>query len=125
MAYDAGMTVVMIGNGRALRVCDLCGGVDDHPRHVIAGAAAAFEPPSDEIVTAVLTNAAAADVDSHTLARLLRDLHSVAAQDRHMDCCRQAGCPTGACDQQTAGVESAIGAALLDHLVSLPSEVTG
>lgn len=118
------MTVAMIGKGRALRVCDLCGGVDDHPRHIIAGAADAFDPPTDEIVTSVLDNAAAAEVDAHTLARLLRDLHSVAAQDRHMDCCRGVGCPTGACDQQTAGAPDKTGAQLLKHLVSLPSEVS-
>lgn len=103
-----------IGNGRPLRVCDLCGGVDDHNRHVLgSGSRDVFPAPSDDIVTKVLDAAPAAE-----RARLLRELQDTSSSDRHMDCCRQAGCPDGSCDVATAGAEDKRGAALLNHLSS-------
>jgi hypothetical protein len=102
-----------IGAGRLLRVCDLCGGVDDHPRHVIAGAAPdAFAQPDEEILSRVLELAPPGE-----RARLVRDLMDTAASDRHMQCCRAAGCPDGSCDVQTAGAENLRGADLLEHLM--------
>jgi hypothetical protein len=103
-----------IGNGRPLRVCDLCGGVDDHPRHVIAsGGRDVFPAPSDEIVSRVLDSAPA----EHR-ARLLRELQDTSSSDRHMDCCREAGCPDpdNNCAALTEGAEQARGAKLLKHL---------
>lgn len=103
-----------IGNGRLVRVCDLCGGVDDHPRHVLAGGVPdIFPQPSEDILDRVLENAPAAD-----RARLVRDLLDTSSSDRHMDCCREAGCPDGSCDAQTAGAESKRGGALLKHLAA-------
>src|SRR5437016_1991231 len=104
-----------IGEGRPLRVCDLCGGVDDHPRHVVAGAIRdTFPRVSDDIVDRVLANAP----DEHK-GRLLRDLLDTASSDRHLDCCREAGCPDGSCGVVTAGAEHLTGADLLDHLISM------
>lgn len=102
-----------IGNGRTLRVCDVCGGVDDHPRHVIAGGEAdRFDRPSDEILGRVMDAAPPAE-----RIRLVRELLDTGTSDRHMDCCRDAGCPDGTCDRVTAGAESKRGAALLKHLM--------
>jgi hypothetical protein len=102
-----------IGDGRPLRVCDLCGGVDDHPRHVIAGATRnVFPRVPDEVVEQVMVNAPA----EHR-GRLVRDLLDTASSDRHLDCCRAAGCPDGSCDVVTRGAEGLTGADLLDHLV--------
>lgn len=108
-----------IGQGRILRVCDLCGGVDDHPRHVIAGAdpGGAYGAPSDAVVSRVLTLA-----PSDERVRLLRDLMDLSTSDRHLDCCAAAGCPTGTCPQQIADAEGKTGAALLKHLMSLQEE---
>jgi len=64
---------------RPIRSCDLCGGEDNHPRHVIA----------------------LADGGTHT---------------RHMDCCREAGCPDGTCDEVTKGAEKLRGDELVQHL---------
>lgn len=101
-----------IGNGRTLRVCDLCGGVDDHPRHVLAGGVAdAYTPPTEETIARVLEQAP----PDHA-ARLIRELVDTSSQDRHMDCCRAAGCPAGTCPGQTAGAEDLRGADLLAHL---------
>lgn len=103
-----------IGEGRALRVCDLCAGVDDHPRHVIAGDVLdAFEAPGDDIVNKVLDTAPTAE-----RARLLRELNDTTASDRHLDCCARAGCPTDTCGPQVKGA-SGTGRKMLDHLVNL------
>lgn len=101
-----------IGGGRLLRVCDICGGVDDHPRHVLAGGAPDLYPiPGDDILAKVLDNA-----PQEEKARLVRELMDTSSSDRHMDCCREAGCPDGTCNQVTAGAEDLRGAKLLKHL---------
>lgn len=104
---------------RIIRVCDLCGGVDDHPRHVLAGgiAQAVYDPPSEEIISRVITNS-----PDDQRARLLRDLTDLSSSDRHMDCCREDGCPDGSCDKVTAGAENLRGNDLLKHLVENPLE---
>jgi hypothetical protein len=73
---------------RPIRSCDLCGGEDDHPRHVTALA------------------------DGGTLMR-------------HMDCCREAGCPDGSCDEVTQGAEKLRGDELVQHLTSRSEENHG
>lgn len=101
-----------IGGDRPLRVCDLCGGVDDHPRHVLTGSGP-YPKPGDDIVDKVLAAAPAAD-----RGRLITELLDTSASDRHMDCCRSAGCPQGVCGPQTEGAEHLRGADLLDHLTA-------
>lgn len=100
-----------IGGDRPLRVCDLCGGVDDHPRHVITGQS--FERPGQDIVERVLAAAPVAE-----RGRLVGELLDTGASDRHMDCCRTAGCPDETCVPQTAGAEDLRGGALLKHLMA-------
>lgn len=117
-----------IGGGRALRVCDLCGGVDDHPRHVIAGTVprnlatgqsvpaagdGPFPPPGDDIIAKVVAAAPAGE-----LPRLLRDLMDTTSSDRHLDCCAAAGCPTDTCGPQVADAPGT-GRQMLDHLMSI------
>lgn len=102
-----------IGEGRVLRVCDLCGGVDDHPRHVIAGTERdAFTRPPDEILNKVLDAAPAED-----RARLVNDLLDTTSSDRHLDCCAAAGCPSGTCGPQVAGAPGT-GKKMLNHLMN-------
>lgn len=98
---------------RILRVCDICGGVDDHPRHVLAGGipGAVYDPPSEKIISLVMKNS-----PPDQLARLLRDLTDLSSADRHMDCCRTFGCPDGSCGLVTAGAENLRGDELLAHL---------
>jgi len=113
------MAAGSIGNGRVLKVCDLCGGVDDHPRHSIAGTRGADLPDelqievSDEIVNRVLDNAPVAD-----RPRLLRELQDRASSDRHLDCCANAGCPTGTCGPQVANAPGT-GRKMLDHVMKI------
>lgn len=103
-----------IGGGRLVRVCDLCGGVDDHPRHVVAGDPG-IGPPDPELVQRILN---ADNVASEDKPALLADLYDTALLLRHLDCCREAGCPDGTCDAQTAGAGSKTGKAMLDHLMA-------
>lgn len=111
-----------IGQGRALRVCDICGQVDDHPRHGLVGGHGDYVPPTPEVIAVFM---AQISPEHPEFARLLSDLFSQAHSDRHMDCCRSVGCPSGACNTQTAGAENLRGAALLEHLVVLPPSDTG
>lgn len=102
-----------IGDGRLMRVCDVCGGVDDHPRHVIAGDPGTG-PPDGAVVATVLDMP---DIGNAERVALIADLYDTTLLLRHMDCCRQTGCPDGSCDIQTAGAEDARGSDLLDHLM--------
>jgi hypothetical protein len=98
-----------IGGGRALRVCDICGGVDDHPRHVLAGGLPGqFPPPTAETLQHVMDTAPSAE-----RGRLALELMDTGSSDRHMDCCRTAGCPTGQCDK----LPDLIGADLVKHIM--------
>jgi hypothetical protein len=106
----------LIGNGRLLRVCDRCGGVDDAPRHTLTGPAGWADPPRKEIVEAVLENAPKAE-----RARLVQELNDRSAIELHRDCCRTnpGGCPDGDCERLTAGAETLRNGELLDHLIGL------
>lgn len=101
-----------IGGGRALRVCDLCGGVDDHPRHVLASGVEGLFPQPPAFIIALIAGNAPEDQRE----RLIREALDTGTTDRHMDCCRAAGCPDGSCDLVTAGHEDKRGAALLTAL---------
>lgn len=102
-----------IGGGRPLRGCDVCGGVDDHPRHVIAGPPGAAGEPRPEVIDRVL----GAKLEGEDRARIVAALFDTSSQDRHMDCCREVGCPTGTCDRVAVlGGTDLRGKDLLDHL---------
>lgn len=104
-----------IGKGRAKQVCDYCLTVDDHPRHLIAGGTADVYPaPTAAAVRAV--TAAVADLPEPEADRILNEFLDTGSLALHLDCCRERGCPTGECDQRTAGAENLRGAKLLTHL---------
>lgn len=107
-----------IGDGRPLRVCDLCGGVDDHSRHVIGGAVPGVFAPSLGALARVLAEAPEAQ-----RAELVRALLDTSSSDRHYDCCRDAGCPNGTCPIVTEGAEGLTGAELHDHLLDHADEI--
>lgn len=48
--------------------------------------------------------------------------HAIALEDnsvsRHMDCCRDSGCPTGACDVLLGSAKPGAGRKMLDHIVN-------
>lgn len=108
--------VQMIGGDRPLRVCDVCGGVDDHPRHTIAGEKGAAGPPLRSSVEAVMGNET---LTTEQKAAALEDLYETSSQLRHMDCCRKVGCPSGTCDHvaELGGVDGVTGTDLLTVVV--------
>lgn len=82
---------------RPVRVCDICGGVDDHPRHVLGGSdPGAFPVVNRDAVRSVMRNA---DLTDDVKEQAVGDLSDMSSQYRHMDCCRAVGCPTGDCDR--------------------------
>ena len=95
---------------RPVRMCDSCGGVDDHPRHVLATAPGEV-PTSPEIASRALKNAKQANNES-ILAQIMDDATVV----KHMDCCAADGCPDGSCTtivQESGGKK---GSALTTYL---------
>lgn len=101
------------------RVCDLCGGFDDHPRHVIAHSPGAVAVMADPALVQAL--ARAVDFATPDGAAALADLMDTSVQLRHMDCCRDAGCPDGSCGEihaSTPGKDTLRGPKLLAHLTS-------
>jgi hypothetical protein len=98
-----------IGGGGALRVCDGCGLVDDHPRHVLSeGDPGVMPQPSREIIAKVIEGEYPQAVTALAIDQL-----NEPGMYLHMDCCRGRGCPTGACDR----VPDLRGAELLDALI--------
>lgn len=101
--------------GNLLRVCDVCGQVDDHPRHVFAGPVGYFEV-NDQLAESILDS----ELASADKNRIYREVLDTSVQQRHMDCCAEAGCPDGSCNQiiQTMPKGYVKGAKLQKHLIS-------
>ena len=78
-----------------LRNCDVCGQVDDHPRHVFVGSPDQF-PVNQEQVAAVL---AMDELSAQDRAQVIVQITDTTLQQRHMDCCHSRGCPDGSCDR--------------------------
>ena len=98
-----------IGKGRMLRACDYCGGVDDHPRNIIAGTDGqdVAPAPTEDIINAVLDAAPIGD-----RARLLADLMDTTSLTPHYDCCAARGCAHEVCHQIVAAADGKTGKAL-------------
>lgn len=94
---------------RPLRICDVCGGVDDHPRHVLA--AGIGEIPVNQANLAKVLGDDSLSADDK--ARIVADIVDTTTQLRHMDCCRSVGCPDGSCNSLPEGLT---GAALVEHI---------
>lgn len=98
---------------RPVRVCDSCGGVDDHPRHVYSQDGTTNGRTSPEVAKKAL----AAAGEEHFEA-IYAQITDDTVTYKHMDCCRADGCPDGACDVVTKGAEDKKGMALVKHLTS-------
>jgi len=92
---------------RPLRFCDICGGLDDHPRHVTQLAADSTDgEPSQELLADL--NMGAADVYA------VKQLSDPTLTVRHMDCCAANGCETcSATEKENKGLR---GQKLINHL---------
>jgi hypothetical protein len=84
---------------RPFRLCEACGQVDDHPRHVVATAPGDGATPP-ELAEKALNEAAEA---GYPLQALLLQLRDDAVLEKHMDCCAADGCETCAEQLSVAG----------------------
>lgn len=99
---------------RPMRSCDVCGGIDDHPRHSFdaMNSGRTFEVNQAAVDAAYEKK----DLDPRFLVSIVNDLRDVTYIQRHMDCCRQVGCPTGDCDRMTEKQKSLQGYALVESI---------
>jgi hypothetical protein len=91
---------------RPLRLCDLCGGLDDHPRHVIDGVT--IGRPSNETLEMFDLSGAPATA--------IEQLFNPSVRVRHIDCCAAAGCPV--CQATEKATEGKRGEELIKLVVS-------
>ncbi len=99
---------------RPLRSCDVCGQIDDHPRHTFLALASGVEfSVNDAAVQAVYDAKGLATADA---VRIVNDLKDTSVQERHFDCCRDAGCPDGTCDKVLTDTKNAHGIAIVQAL---------
>jgi hypothetical protein len=77
-----------------MRVCDVCGGVDEEARHVVAHA-----PDQAPTVERAITLKVVGDesLTAEQKVDALNSLEDGTLQIRHIPCCAKAGCPTGTC----------------------------
>lgn len=95
---------------RALQVCDLCGGVDDHPRHLDYRR---VEAPSADVIRRAL--------DAGADDRLVAVLTDTTTTVHHLDCgAQQIGCDT--CTASEARTGGKRGTELVKTLDKLNSE---
>src|SRR5688572_19133117 len=87
---------------RPLRYCDICGGLDDHPRHVIAVPSGGEAPGN--LLNSVEGGSAAA----------VRELVNDRVLIRHLDCCAAAGCEV--CQATEKATKGARGQKLVDAI---------
>lgn len=96
---------------RPLRLCDSCGQIDDHPRHVFA--TAPDQGASDPEVLRKAMNSAKNAAEKDAVLAAAMDGSIVT---KHMDCCEADGCPDGSCTEVRKGAEDKKGADLVKHL---------
>lgn len=99
--------------GRRLHYCDVCGQLDDHPKHVIGvtGGAKATTDLLERI-------GSFGDAPATAVAQLL----DPTTYCRHMDCCASLGCDVCAGTEAVNGGRR--GQALIDHLNTTREEPT-
>jgi hypothetical protein len=93
---------------RPLRFCDVCGGLDDHSRHVISGVQGGIGKPDD----ATLKGFDFAGATPYAVELLLNPTVRV----RHVDCCAAEGCPS--CIEQEKLTEGKRGDELLGTITA-------
>jgi hypothetical protein len=104
---------------RPLRICSVCGVVDDHPKHVVG-----FDPDTipvnkDQIKYVIGEE----DLTDDEKASIIADIMDTSTDWRHFDCCTNAGCPEKdpekSCDRFSNDLK---GAELLSAITGQPVE---
>lgn len=103
---------------RPLRICDVCGEVDDLPRHVVAHSPGEVPVNTDLVVTIASRD----DLDPVVRESIVADIIDTSLELRHMHCCAGAGCPDGSCNALVASGVSPD--AMLAHIQEVFAETT-
>lgn len=101
---------------RPLRSCDVCGQIDDHPRHIFDTNAAENFAVNEDAIKAAFGANEDGKVSGMELYAIVTDLRDTSFLTRHFDCCRDAGCPTGECGAVLESVDNAHGLAIVKAL---------
>lgn len=102
-----------------MRMCDICGQVDDHPRHIHA-AAVGEATTTQEVAKAAMRHILKLKDNGEALALAVAHMQDSTTRMAHMDCCVEAGCPDGSCSEIVATLPKGYvkGDALKEHLTS-------
>jgi hypothetical protein len=112
------------------RVCDICGGVDDHPRHSFAGVLEG-EWAVDQSLRATVTANVERLYDSGSVtfdeaAAIVSSFDDTTSTDRHIDCCAANGCPKNGtldgCDIRAAKANGGTGEAMREAAMAIRAE---
>lgn len=77
-------------------ICDICGGIDTAPKHVVAYLGQAVIDPKPEHVKAAIE---AEGLTTDQRAAILADVYDIDTNRRHITCCAASGCPTNSCQE--------------------------
>lgn len=111
-------TKLKAAEGRRLRICDVCGQVDDHPRHEHYEGEGI--PVRQDHLAAVIERT---DLTNEDKTRIVAEIVDTASQQRHIDCCAEVGCPCVGLDTECkkvldAGGEGLKGMDLVEFIAS-------
>jgi hypothetical protein len=112
------------------RVCDICGGVDDHPRHSFAGVIPDIWIPDANVRDTVVKNAEAAleagTIDFAEASGIVASFDDTTSTDRHIDCCALNGCPLAGtldgCDIRAERADGGTGQEMVDAVMAIRQE---
>jgi len=112
------------------RVCDICGGVDDHPRHSFSGVINDNWPVDESLSGTVSANAEQAFHDGlvsfEEANAIICAYGDTTSTDRHIDCCASAGCPLAGtidgCDIRAARAAGGTGQVMVDAAMAIRDE---
>ena len=99
---------------RPSRICDACGAIDTHARHVYISDGV---PSRHDLVASVI---AREDIDPVTRASIVESLLDTELQSRHPECCAAQGCPAAGLEGDCAPLVATglTGDALLTYIIS-------
>lgn len=93
------------------RPCDLCGGVDQDPRHSFAGVIGDVHPVDETLRQTLYDNLDGLGLSTSEAASVVSSFNDTTSTDRHLDCCAAAGCPLKGTDQDAAACDHRVAAA--------------
>jgi NADH:ubiquinone oxidoreductase subunit E len=112
------------------RVCDICGGVDEDPRHSFAGVINDVWEVNQSLRPTVTKNVEAlydaGSVSFDEGASIVAMFDDTTSSDRHIDCCAANACPLNGtpagCDVRAAKADGGTGEAMREAAAAVRAE---